>query len=97
MSLVGMGIILLAAVFVGQQIGEHTIFGATERRVEIPEQPVTPVPAETGPGAGLARDWKRLQGRLGRHRVRPSPWTPDHEAPAPHAAPHALAEAVPNP
>jgi hypothetical protein len=62
LALVGMGIVLLAAVVVGQQIGEHTIFGATERRVDIPEQQVTPVPDDT-PGAdeAIARNWKRLQ------------------------------------
>lgn len=62
MALVGMGIVLLAAVVVGQQIGEHTIFGATERRVEIPEQPVTPVPGDSAGGdEAISRNWKRLQ------------------------------------
>ena len=62
MALVGMGIILLAAIVVGQEIGEHTIFGATERRVEIPEQPITPVPADTpGTDEAISRNWKRLQ------------------------------------
>ena len=62
MALVGMGIVLLAAVVVGQQIGEHTIFGATDRRVEIPEQTVTPVPGDTpGSDEAISRNWKRLQ------------------------------------
>jgi len=62
MMLVGMGTVLLAAVAVGQQIGEHTIFGATEHRVEIPEQTVTPVPADTpGSDEAISRNWKRLQ------------------------------------
>jgi hypothetical protein len=62
MALVGMGIVLLAAVVLGQQIGEHTIFGATERRVEIPEGAVTPVPDETpGSDEAISRNWKRLQ------------------------------------
>jgi hypothetical protein len=61
LTLVGMGVVLLAAVLVGQQIGEHTIFGATERRVVIPEQVLTPVPAETSSNEAVARDWKRLQ------------------------------------
>jgi hypothetical protein len=62
LTLVGMGIVLLAAVVVGQQIGEHTIFGATERRVQIPEKTITPVPEDTG-GANeaISRNWKRLQ------------------------------------
>jgi hypothetical protein len=60
--LVGMGVVLLAAIAVGQRIGEHTIFGATERRVEIPEAAITPVPEDTG-GANeaISRNWKRLQ------------------------------------
>ena len=61
LTLVGMGVVLLAAIAVGQQIGEHTIFGATERRVVIPEQVLTPVPEETGPNEAVARNWKRLQ------------------------------------
>jgi hypothetical protein len=57
-----MGVVLLAAVVVGQQIGEHTIFGATQRRVEVPGQIITPVPADTGgPNEAISRNWKRLQ------------------------------------
>jgi hypothetical protein len=60
--LVGMGIVLLAAVAIGQQVGEHTIFGATEHRVEIPEQTLTPVPEDTpGTDEAISRNWKRLQ------------------------------------
>jgi hypothetical protein len=62
LTLVGMGIVLIAAVAVGQQIGEHTIFGATERRVQIPEAVITPVPEDTaGPNEEISRNWKRLQ------------------------------------
>jgi hypothetical protein len=61
LTLVGMGVVLLAAVVVGQQIGEHTIFGATERRVEIPPVAITPVPEETGANEAISRNWKRLQ------------------------------------
>jgi hypothetical protein len=61
LTLVGMGVLLLAAVAVGQQIGEHTIFGATERRVEIPPQTVTPVPEDVGTDEAISRNWKRLQ------------------------------------
>jgi hypothetical protein len=61
LTLVGMGVMLLAAVVVGQQIGEHTIFGATERRVEIPPQTVTPVPEDTSTNEAISRNWKRLQ------------------------------------
>lgn len=59
--LVGMGIVLLASVVIGQQIGNHTIFGSTEHRVEVPEQKITPVPEETGPNEAIAKNWKRLQ------------------------------------
>jgi zinc metalloprotease ZmpB len=61
MALVGMGVVLLAAVVVGQQIGEHTIFGATEHRVELPEPTITPVAQETGQAEEISRNWKRLQ------------------------------------
>lgn len=62
LMLVGMGIVLLAAIAIGQQLGERTLFGATERRVAIPETPITPVPDETvGPNEAIARNWKRLQ------------------------------------
>jgi hypothetical protein len=61
-TLVGMGVILLVAVVAGQQIGNRTIFGATERRVEIPAATITPVPGESaGPNEAIARNWKRLQ------------------------------------
>lgn len=62
LTLVAMGVVLLAAVAIGQQIGEHTIFGATQRRVEIPDQAITPVPGDTsGPDEAISRNWKRLQ------------------------------------
>ncbi len=60
--LVGMGIVLLAAIAIGEQIGEHTIFGATQRRVEIPGQKITPLPEDTAGADGpISRNWKRLQ------------------------------------
>jgi hypothetical protein len=61
--LVGMGIILLVAIVLGQQIGNHTIFGSTERKVVIPGQSITPVPEESAAGADEAtlKNWKRLQ------------------------------------
>jgi hypothetical protein len=59
--LTGMGIVLLLSVVAGQQIGEHTIFGATQRRVDVPEQMITPVPEETSSNEAIARNWKRLQ------------------------------------
>ena len=62
--LVGMGVVLLAAIAIGQQIGERTIFGAdaTQRRVDVPGLSVTPVPGDTsGPDEAISRNWKRLQ------------------------------------
>ena len=62
LTLVGMGVVLLAAIAVGQQIGQRTIFDSTQRRVEIPEQAITPVPEETaGADEAISRNWKRLQ------------------------------------
>jgi hypothetical protein len=59
--LVGMGVVLLIAVAVGQQIGERTIFGATQRRVEIPAQTITPIPEDISTDQAISRNWKRLQ------------------------------------
>ena len=62
LTLVGMGIILLVSIVVGQQIGNHTIFGSTERKVVVPGQSITPVPEEpAGPNQAILRNWKRLQ------------------------------------
>jgi hypothetical protein len=62
LTLVGLGIVLLLSIVAGQQIGERTIFGATERRVEIPEQTVTPIAEDSaGPNEAVARDWQRLR------------------------------------
>ena len=69
LMLVGMGIVLLAAVAVGQQVGEHTIFGATERRVVVPQVALTPVPEDTaGTDEAISRNWKRLQVVAVSHR-----------------------------
>ena len=62
LMLVGMGIVLLAAIAIGQQIGNRTIFGATERRVDIPPMTVTPVPQESSVAdESVSKNWKRLQ------------------------------------
>lgn len=61
LMLVGMGIVLLVAVVVGQQIGEHTIFGSTQRRVAIPDQTITPIPQEASTNEAISKNWKRLQ------------------------------------
>ena len=60
LTLVGMGLVLLAAI----AVGERTIFGAgaTQRRVDVPGLSITPLPADTaGPGEAISRNWKRLQ------------------------------------
>jgi hypothetical protein len=56
-----MGVVLLVAVVAGQQIGERTIFGATERRIVIPQLAISPVPDETGTDEAISRNWQRLQ------------------------------------
>ena len=60
--LVAMGVVLLVAIAVGQQIGEHALFSATQRRLAVPDDPITPVP-EVAPSddPSLSKDWKRLQ------------------------------------
>jgi hypothetical protein len=58
---VGMGIVLLAAILIGQQIGDHTLFSATERRLALPDT-ITPVPDATMSDAGLlSENWKKAQ------------------------------------
>jgi hypothetical protein len=62
LTLTALGAVLLVAIVIGQQVGEHTIFGATERRVDIPEQTVTPIAEDTsGPDEAISRNWQRLQ------------------------------------
>jgi hypothetical protein len=62
LTLTAMGVVLLVSILAGRAIGEHTIFGATEQRVDIPEQTVTPVAEDTpGPDEAISRNWKRLQ------------------------------------
>jgi hypothetical protein len=60
--LVAMGIVLLVAIVAGQQIGNRTIFGQTERKVAIPGETITPVPEESAAADPAAlKNWKRLQ------------------------------------
>jgi len=98
LTLVGMGIVLLVAVVIGQQIGEHTIFGATERRVEIPALTITPIPEDTaGPNEEISRNWKRLQvvsvatdPAFPDPRVTPRPTPSPKPTPSPTPSPTAL-------
>ena len=57
-----MAVVLLAAIAVGQKIGEHALFSATQRRLAVPDEAITPVPdATSGDDASLSKNWKRLQ------------------------------------
>jgi hypothetical protein len=95
-TLVGMGIVLLVAIVLGQQIGNHTIFGSTERKVVIPGQTITPVPEEAATGADEAvlKNWKRLQvvsvatdPAFPDPRVTPPPTPSPRPSPSPKATP----------
>jgi hypothetical protein len=58
---VGMGVVLLASILIGQQIGDRTLFSATERRLALPDT-ITPVPDATASDAGLlSESWKKQQ------------------------------------
>ena len=60
--LVAMAAVLLAAVVLGQRIGEHALFSATQRRLAVPDETITPVPdAAASEDPSLSRNWKRLQ------------------------------------
>ena len=98
LTLVGMGVVLLAAVAVGQQIGEHTIFGATERRVVVPEQVLTPVPVDPGTNEAIARNWKRLQVvSVATDPAFPDPRITPLPTPTPRPTPSPKPSPTPNP
>jgi hypothetical protein len=59
--LVGMGILLLAAIAIGEKIGDGALFSATQHRLAFPDDTITPVPDETPGDPSLSKDWKRLQ------------------------------------
>jgi hypothetical protein len=60
--LVAMACVLLAAIAVGQRLGENTLFSATQRRLDVPDVTITPVPDATpSDEPSLSKDWKRLQ------------------------------------
>jgi hypothetical protein len=60
--LVGLGVVLLVAIAVGEQIGDRAIFSATQHRLAFPDDTITPVPEDTGTDdPSLSKDWKRLQ------------------------------------
>jgi hypothetical protein len=59
---VGCGIVLLVSIAIGQQIGDHALFSATQHRLAFPDETITPVPDDTSTGdPSLSKDWKRLQ------------------------------------
>lgn len=105
LTFVGLGVVLLLSIVAGQQIGERTIFGATERRVRIPEQTVTPIAADSGgPNEAVARSWQRLQvvavatdpGFPDPHARTPAPASPSPK-PSPTPSPAPLRPATPMP
>jgi hypothetical protein len=91
-----MGILLLAAIVLGQQIGDHTLFSATQQRLAIPDETITPVPGDTpGDPEQLSRNWKRLQvvsvatdPAFPDPRVTPPPTPTPRPTPSPTPTPH---------
>ena len=60
--LVGLGVLLLVSIAIGQQIGDHALFSATQHRLAFPDDSITPVPdPTTTDDPTLSKDWKRLQ------------------------------------
>jgi hypothetical protein len=59
---VAMAFVLLAAIFAGERIGTEGLFSATQRRLEMPDDTITPVP-QVAPSDDelLSKNWKRLQ------------------------------------
>ena len=60
LTLVVLGILLLASVAIGQRIGDRALFGSTERRNPAVAPLPTPVP-EASADPSVSRNWKRLQ------------------------------------
>jgi hypothetical protein len=62
LTFVGLGVLLLISIAIGQQIGDHAIFSATRHRLAFPDDSITPVPdAAATDDPTLSKDWKRLQ------------------------------------
>jgi len=102
---VGCGIVLLVSIAIGQQIGDHALFSATQHRLAFPDETITPVPDDTSTGdPSLSKDWKRLQvvsvatdPAFPDPRVTPPPTpTPRPTAP-PTATPRPAASPTPSP
>ncbi len=98
LTLIVLGILLLASVFIGQRIGDRALFGSTERRNPAVVPLPTPV-AEASLDPSVSRNWKRLQivsvatdPAFPDPRVTPPPPTPSPTARsrASDAAPGAL-------
>jgi hypothetical protein len=60
LTLVALGLLLVASIAIGQRIGDRALFGSTERRNPVVAPLPTPVP-ETSVDPSLSRNWKRLQ------------------------------------
>lgn len=101
--LVAMGIVLLVAIVLGQQIGNRTIFGQTERKVVVPGQTITPVPEESAASDEASlKNWKRLQivsvatdPAFPDPRVTPPPTPTPRPTPSPKPSPSPSASAWP--
>jgi hypothetical protein len=99
---VGMGIVLLASILIGQQIGDHTLFSATERRLALPDT-ITPVPEATTSDAGLlSENWKKVQvvtvatdPAFPDPRVTPPPTPTPRPTPSPTPTPRPTASPTP--
>jgi hypothetical protein len=104
--LVGMGVLLLVAIAIGQQIGDHTLFSATQARLQLPDDTITPVPDDT-PDADdqlLSKNWKRLQvvsvatdPAFPDPRVTPPPTPTPRPTPSPRPTPRPTPTPTPEP
>lgn len=100
---IAMGMVLLAAIAVGQKIGEQAIFGTTQRRVPVAGPLATPVPDATPSGEpGVSLNWKRLQvvsvatdPAFPDPRVTPPP-TPRPPTPKPTNSPTPVPDLIPS-
>jgi hypothetical protein len=61
LAFVGLGVLLLLSVAVGQRIGERALFGSTERRVPAAAPLATPVPGASAEDRMVSKNWKRQQ------------------------------------
>jgi hypothetical protein len=87
-----MGVVLLVAIFIGQQAGDKMLFLATQKADQVPELQITPAP-DPSDDAYRPRNWRRLEvvsvatdPAFPDPRVTPPP-TPTPRPPPPTAPP----------